>query len=89
MQPFKSDKLHRMEHMLEYNYLRINPIKTQSPYDDLESETSFILIFVCSPELHNGQSLFFRIFRSKITPHLLQTCISLVKMVVYSSSVKL
>ena len=45
--------------------------------------------FVCSRELHNRESLFFHIFRSKITPHLLQTCISLVKIVVYSSSVKL
>jgi len=37
---------------------------------------------VCSPAPHNGQSLFFRILRSKATPHLLQTCISWVKIAV-------
>ena len=68
--------------------VRLYPFKNKSYqdtilFDYLELETSFILSFVCSPALHNGQSLFFRIFRSYITPHFLQTCISWLMIIVF------
>ena len=49
---------------------------------ELDWETLLLILsLVCSPALHNGQSLFSRILRSKTIPHFLQTCISWLKTV--------